>query len=69
MFYRDLKQIYFFYKKIIPASGSNSLIIDLSNNVFFHIFYYHLTKISEVEVAVIGQKIPERGPSKPNKNR
>ena len=41
MFYSDLKQIYFI--KIIPMTGSHSLIIDLSNDVFFHILNGRLT--------------------------
>ena len=63
MFYRDLKQIYF-VKKIIPTAGSYSLIIGLSNGMFFHTFYHHLTKISEIETAVIGPKHRSGGPSK-----
>ena len=66
MFYSDLKQIYFI--KIVPTTGSHSLIIDLSNDMFFHIFYCHLTKISEIETAVIGPKQRSGGPSKTNKN-
>ena len=34
MLFRDLEQIYFL-KKINQTSGSNSLNIDLSSNVFF----------------------------------
>ena len=33
MFYSDKKKIYFI-KKMIPTTGSHSLIIDLSNDVF-----------------------------------
>ena len=43
MFYSDVKQIYL--KKIVLTTGSDSLFIDLSNDVFFRIFYRHLTKI------------------------
>ena len=67
MFYSDLKQIYFI--KIIPKTGSHSLIIDLSNDVFLHIFYRHLTKISEIETAVIGPKYRSGGRSKTDKNK
>ena len=45
-----------FHKKIIPTTGSHSLFIDLSNDVFFHVFYHYLTKLSEIETAVIGPK-------------
>ena len=45
-------------------TGSHSLIIDLSNDVFFHIFYRQLTNISEIETAVIGPKHGSGGPSK-----
>ena len=42
MFYSDLKQIYVI--KIIPTTGSHSLIIGLSNNVFLHIFFITFNK-------------------------
>ena len=45
-------------------TGSLSLIIDLSNDVFFHIFYRNLAKISEIEMVNIGPKHQSRGPSK-----
>ena len=45
MFYSDLKPN-LFHKIIILTTGSHSWIIDLSNDVFFNIFYRHLTKIS-----------------------
>ena len=67
MFYSDLISICF--KKIIPTTGSHSLIIDLSNDVFLHIFYRHLTKISEFETAVIGPKHRSGGLSKTDKNK
>ena len=57
-----------FHKKIIPTTGSHSLIIDLSNDVFFHVLYHHLTKLSEIETAVIGPKHHSGGLSKSNKN-
>ena len=66
MFYSCLKLIYCI--KMIPKTGSHSLIIDLSNDMYFHIFYRHLTKISEIGTAVIGPKHRNRGPSKTNKN-
>ena len=66
MFYSDLKQIYFI--KIIPTTGSNSLFIYLSNDVIFHIFYRHLTKISEIETAVIRLKHRSGGLSNTKKN-
>ena len=47
--------------KIVPTTGSHSLIIDLSNDVFFHIFYRQLTNILEIEKAVIRTKTLERG--------
>ena len=50
-------------KKIL-TTGSNSLIIDLSNDVFFHIFYRHLTEISEIETVDIRPKHRSGGPSK-----
>ena len=38
-------------------TGSHSLINDLSNDVVFHVFYLHdLTKILEIETAIIGPK-------------
>ena len=37
IFYSDLKQIY--YIKIFPTTGSHSLIIDLSNDVVFLIYF------------------------------
>ena len=43
MFYSDLK-LNLFHKKIILTTGPHSLIIDLSNDVFFHIIYHHLIK-------------------------
>ena len=44
MFYSDLKPN-LFQKKIFLTTFSHSLIIDLSSDVFFHIFYCHdLTK-------------------------
>ena len=66
MFYGDLKPNLFFL--IILTTGSHSLIIYLSNDVFFHIFYRHLTKISEIETVNIGPKHRGGGPSKTNKN-
>ena len=66
MFYSDLKQIYLI--KTNSMTCSYSLIIDLSNDVFFHIFYCHFTKILEIETAVIGPKHQGWGLSKTNKN-
>ena len=56
------------FHKIILMTGSHSLIIDLSNDVFFHTFYRHLTKISEIKMVGIGPKHRSGGPSKMNKN-
>ena len=53
---------------MILKTGSHSLIIDLSNDVFFHIFYRHLTKISAIEAVEIGPKHRSGGPSKTNEN-
>ena len=51
-------------------TGSHSLIIGLSNDgVFFHIFYRHSTKISEIEMDVIGPKHSSWGLSKTNENQ
>ena len=36
-------------------TGSHCLISDLSNDVFFHIFYCHLSKISEIEMLTSDQ--------------
>ena len=63
MFYRDLKPN-LFHKKIILTTGSHRLIIDLSNDVLFHIFYRHLTKMSEIETVNSGPKHRSGGPSK-----
>ena len=63
MFYSDL-----FHKKNNSNDCFHRLIIDLSNDVFFHIFYRHLTKISEIETVDIGPKHRSRGLSKTNKN-
>ena len=66
MFYSDYKPNLFHEKNL--TTGSHSLITDLSNDVFFHIFYCHLTKISEDETVDIGQKHRSWGSSKTNKN-
>ena len=63
MFNSDLKPN-LFHKKIILMPGSHSLIIHLSNDVFFHIFYRHLTKISEIEKVDIGPKHQSGGRQK-----
>ena len=67
MFYSDLKKYLFHKKKIIPTTGSHSLMIDLSSDVFFHIFYRHLSKISKIETALIGPKNRSRGSPKATK--
>ena len=57
MFHSDLKPN--LCHKIILTTGSRSLIIDLSDDVFFHTFYRHyllLTKISEIEMLDIRPK-------------
>ena len=66
MFYSDLKPN-LFHKIIILTTGSHSWIIDLSNDVFFNIFYRHLTKISEIETVDIGPKHRSGSLSKTNK--
>ena len=43
----NLKQIYFI--KIIQTTGSHSLIIDLSNDVFFHVFIIFLQKFRRLK--------------------
>ena len=58
MFYSDLKPNLF--HKIILTTGSHSLIIDLSNDVFFHIFYCHLKKYGRLKRSTSDQT-PERG--------
>ena len=53
---------------MIPSTVSDSFIIDLSNDVFFHIFYRQLTNISEIETAVIGPNTGAGARQKTNKN-
>ena len=64
MLFRDLTQINFI--KNNQTSGSDSLIIDLSKDGFFYIFYLHLTKLLEIETVVIGQNHRSWGQSKTN---
>ena len=49
-------------------TGSHNSIIDLSSNVFFHIFYHHLTKILGIETIVMEPKHRSGHPSKMTKN-
>ena len=61
MFYSDLKQINLIENNSNEATtGSHSFNIDLSNDVLFCIFHRHLTKIPEIETAVIGQNTRAR---------
>ena len=68
MFYSDLKQN-LFHKKIILKTGSHNLVIDLSNDVFFRIFYSHLTKLSGIDTVDIRPKHRSGGCQKFIKSR
>ena len=57
----NLKQIYFI--KIIQTTGSHSLIIDLSNDVFFHVFIIFLQKFRRLNGRHRIETL-ERGPVK-----
>ena len=57
-----------YFIKIIPTTGSHSLIIDLSNDVFFRIFYRQLTNILEIKRPSSDQNTGAGTRQKTNKN-